>query len=224
MMRAFLHRRRKRTRFLASPTWTKLIATKSVLFWEVLGMNWKSVLLTFHISHVIWLKFVVDLIVTCLEPSTNMAGRLFALVCIMTWISPQFERAKQFLKVVKPRWLWVSPPCGPTSPVQNLNQKTEKQIRNLENKVRKSRKLAKACVFLVQDHVEHGGDFGWEWPFTNGGWDFPVVKSLTRWLAFRGQNHKVRLDGCQVGARTHDTHELMLKPWKILTSSHVMAQ
>ena len=61
------------------------------------------------------------------------------------------ERASEFVSLVKPRWIWVSPPCGPTSTIQNLNQRTDEQIRNLQQKVKKSRKLARGCVRLVEN-------------------------------------------------------------------------
>lgn len=125
---------------------------------------------------------------------------------------------------MKPKWMWISPTCGPTSPIQNLNQKSEQQIKNLQTKVRKSKKLTKACVELAKEQVERGGECVWEWPWVNGGWDFRVVKEFIKWLVDKGLFHRVRLDGCQVDARTHDTHELMLKPWKIITTSEHMAQ
>ena len=134
------------------------------------------------------------------------------------------QRAKEFARIVKPKWMWISPTCGPTSPIQNLNQKSEQQIKNLQTKVRKSKKLTKACVELAKEQVERGGECVWEWPWVNGGWDFRVVKEFIKWLVDKGLFHRVRLDGCQVDARTHDTHELMLKPWKIITTSEHMAQ
>ena len=42
------------------------------------------------------------------------------------------ERASEFARLVRPRWIWVSRPCGPTSPIQNINQRTEAQVRNLQ--------------------------------------------------------------------------------------------
>ena len=35
------------------------------------------------------------------------------------------------LDATRPRWVWFSPACGPDSPMQNLNQKTEAQRENL---------------------------------------------------------------------------------------------
>ena len=40
-------------------------------------------------------------------------------------------RAKEFARIVKPRVLWLSPPCGPYSPIQNINMRDEEQCHNL---------------------------------------------------------------------------------------------
>ena len=134
------------------------------------------------------------------------------------------KRAKEFMKIVKPRWLWLSPICGPTSPVQNLNQKDDKQIRNLQSKVRRSRKIARSCIELARDHVSKSGHFGWEWPWLNGGWKFPEMVGFEEWLGYHGLLNKVRLDGCQVGVVAHDVGKPMLKPWKILSSDPHMCR
>ena len=31
------------------------------------------------------------------------------------------------LESTRPRWIWMSPPCGPDSPLQNLNQRNDQQ-------------------------------------------------------------------------------------------------
>ena len=41
------------------------------------------------------------------------------------------EALKAGLDNTRPRWVWFSPPCGPDSPMQNLNQWTEEQRETL---------------------------------------------------------------------------------------------
>ena len=44
---------------------------------------------------------------------------------------------------LKPKLLWVSFPCGPTSPVQALNELTEEGKRKSRERIRRSKKLVK---------------------------------------------------------------------------------
>ena len=133
-----------------------------------------------------------------------------------------FERALEFLRIVRPRWLWVSPTCGPTSPLQRLNQKTEIQRKRLKQKVRKSKKLASRVVQMCEQHVSEGGHLAWEWPRYNTGWTFPHVHNFFQSLSQEGILWVAKLDGCMVDIRTPDTGELMKKPWCIKTTNKHM--
>ena len=132
------------------------------------------------------------------------------------------ERASEFASIVKPRWMWFSTPCGPTSPIQNINMRTPQQIRDLNKKVRKSKKIVKGSRRLVEEQIHRGGHIGWEWPYPNKAWEFHDVKEMMKDLSEKGQCFVARLDGCQVDVRAPDTGNLMLKPWKIFTSSPEM--
>ena len=129
------------------------------------------------------------------------------------------NRAIQFLNIVKPRWIWISPPCPPTNSLQDLNQRTEQQCKSLKQKVRKSRKIASNAVRLAEQQVERGGHVAWEWPRNNDGWSFCEVKRFWGNLDREGLLYVARLDGCQVDARTLDTRELFQKRWTIKTTS-----
>lgn len=135
-----------------------------------------------------------------------------------------YERARKFWSIVKPRWMWISPICGPTSQVQNMNMKDEKQLLNWKKKIRKSRMITRHSIELAKEHIMSGGHIGWELPVGNAAWNFPEIRSFKRWLEQNGLLFQVRLDGCQVGVTSHDTHEPMLKPWKIMTSDMNMAR
>ena len=128
------------------------------------------------------------------------------------------ERARQFADAVKPRWMWISTPCGPNSPLQNLNQKTAEQIKKLKQKRRKAKAIIRHAITLAEEQVHRGGHVGWEWPRRNLAWHFPEVKRFLDQLAREGLRHQVHLDGCQVGVVSPDTHEPMLKPWRIETT------
>ena len=47
------------------------------------------------------------------------------------------------LDETRPRWVWISPPCGPDSPMQNLNQRTEAQKEILVWKKSRAHRIQK---------------------------------------------------------------------------------
>ena len=134
------------------------------------------------------------------------------------------DRAREFASIVRPKWMWFSLPCGATSGIQNLNKGTPEKAEKLRQKVKKSRKMIRNGKILARDQIARGGHIGWEWPRTNDAWNFPEVKEFFRWLQKLGILHTAKLDGCQVGVVSQDTHEPMLKPWRIQTTSIHMCQ
>ena len=133
------------------------------------------------------------------------------------------SRARNFCETMKPRYLWLSPICGPTSPVQHLNSKTEEQRIKLEKKKKISRKMAKGCVKLAKDQIRRGGHIVWEWPKSNGAWKFKEVQQLFHELSKHGLIFDAVLDGCMVGVVAPDCGIPMPKPWKLRTTDSVLA-
>ena len=170
-----------------------------------------------------------DLVEVCCSPESNLTkvvvekgGKAFRVnfetnMDLLT--ETGFQRASHFINIVRPRYLWVSPDCGPTSVVQNMNQRNEKQIKRLKQKVRKARKLAANVVKLCQQQLAQGGDLGWEWPRSNRGWLLKEVREFFDSLEREGMLWIAKLDGCMVDVRAPDTGELMNKPWTIKTTS-----
>ena len=54
------------------------------------------------------------------------------------------------LEETQPRWVWFSPPSGPDSPMQNLNQKNEEQKARLETKRNRAHRIQRKIVELVR--------------------------------------------------------------------------
>lgn len=133
------------------------------------------------------------------------------------------EKARKRIRELRPRWLWFSLPCGPTSPIQNLNELTPEMLEKSLKRKRKSRKTVKNCALLATEHVEVGGHFGWEWPRGNQAWHFPEIIRLVNFLEQRGCQHTAKLDGCMTGVIAPDNGMPMKKPWKILTTSKDMS-
>lgn len=133
-----------------------------------------------------------------------------------------YHRASSFGKEVQPRWMWFSTPCGPNSPIQNMNQRTDEQVQRLAKKRVKSKYLIRRCIRLAEEQIDHGGHVGWEWPWNNLGWHSHDMKRFMKKLSNLGILHFSRLDGCQVGVVAHDTGQPMLKPWRIMSTSKEM--
>ena len=131
-------------------------------------------------------------------------------------------RAREFLSVVKPRWLWVSPGCGPGSSVQHLSQHTDKQIEAWKKRAKKARRLCNAVLQLCEEQVHESGHICWEWPRNNAGWNLPHVAKFFRTLGREGNLWEAKLDGCMVGVRSRDSHMLVQKAWTIKTTSQAM--
>ena len=129
-----------------------------------------------------------------------------------------FQKASRFAEEVKPRYMWISTPCGPNSPIQNMNQKTPEQWKRLLDKRKKSKKINSRAIRLAKEQVERGGHVVWEWPTNNLGWNSLEVRVFFENPAKQGLLHKVHLDGCQVGVVSPDTGEPMKKPWTIKTT------
>ena len=86
------------------------------------------------------------------------------------------KRARDFCDVTAPRYLHLSPACGPTSPLQELNMRTEEQREKLRQKQKYARKMSKACLELAEDQLMRGGHVTWEWPRRNKAWKYKEVQ------------------------------------------------
>lgn len=134
-----------------------------------------------------------------------------------------FEKAKKFIAAKRPRWLWFSLPCGPTSSIQNLNELTPEGLAKSLKRKRKSRQTVKNCVALAKEHVDGGNDIGWEWPRNNQAWHFPEMKRFLGYLEMVDRCFDAKLDGCMVGVVAPDNGIPMRKPWQIVSTSSEMA-
>ena len=59
------------------------------------------------------------------------------------------DALKTGLSTTRPRWVWFSPPCGPDSPMQNLNQQTEEQRETLAWKKSRAHRIQRNVLELV---------------------------------------------------------------------------
>ena len=122
------------------------------------------------------------------------------------------EKVKEIIKVRKPRWIWVSYPCGPNSTIQHLNELTEDGWLKSMKRRQKCRKLIRYGNEILLDYVNAGGNVAWEWPRNNDGWHLSEVRSFWQQMDFVDHN----FDGCMFNLRCHEGFHK--KPWTVRTN------
>ena len=128
-----------------------------------------------------------------------------------------FNKVKDLIEMEKPDVIWLALPCGPTSPIQELNMMTPEGYQNIQQKIARSKKLATRAFTLLTIQVQAGRDVIQEWPRYNNGWKFNSVQNFWQKVNY----HEAMLDGCAYDLKTPDGG-LIKKPWKLRsTSRHV---
>ena len=123
----------------------------------------------------------------------------------------------------RPRRMWISTPCGPTSTIQRLNRRNDEQIKWLDKKIAWSRRIIRNVIQLCNHHLAQSPDheLAWEWPKDNDGWKLPEV--ITFFNKHESRFHEAILHGCRVGVKA-ENGEPIKKPWRIRTTSEVLAR
>ena len=127
------------------------------------------------------------------------------------------QRALEAVRFHRPKVLWISMPCGATSPIQHLNELTPEAWKKSQQRRRKSKKLVKNGVRLMAEQIWCGGQVLQEWPFPNDAWKQREIVDFWNTLASMDRCETVRLDGCTVGLRSDDG--LMKKPWMLKSTA-----
>ena len=78
--------------------------------------------------------------------------------------------AKDRLRELQPRRLWLSPECGPYSTRHNANQRTPQQREELRQKRELAFRMWQSCVRLAWPQAELGGTFYIEQPHRCMSW------------------------------------------------------
>ena len=129
------------------------------------------------------------------------------------------DRAKEWIRANRPREGWVSFPCTPWSPMQNLTPMTPEREVKLASQRKHARRIIRLVIEVVERMVECGCDPAWEWPLRASSWSLPEMERLFKLLP-----HKSRPDGCAFDMRAIDTGELLLKSWRIQTRTEEQAR
>ena len=92
------------------------------------------------------------------------------------------EYIKQLVREKKPQVTWISPECGPYSPMQRLNQKTEQQRKNLEDKRNHAQKQYEGALEIARFVHDHGGVFVIELSERCEAWNLKVFHEFQKQL------------------------------------------
>ena len=137
--------------------------------------------------------------------------------------SEGFRRVLALVRETKPRYIHVSPLCGPWTSLQNLNVNRQDQQRRLIQERVCSRRLLKNCCRLIavqRQEVQCGagcsfeGHAGGEHPHRASSWKLPEMKEMVRLCG--GKRFVVH--GCEHGLRDATSGKLHKKPWGWFTS------
>ena len=128
-----------------------------------------------------------------------------------------YRRAREDMIHARPRHPWFSTPCGPDSPLQNINQRTEEQKKELAAKREVNRRIRRYATRLAREAMTLDIEVHWEWPKTNGQWGSEEMVSIVNQL------HEALFDGCAWGSRDWESGVLFRKAWRVLITSSVMA-
>ena len=126
------------------------------------------------------------------------------------------QKAVQAVREHRPRVLWISMPCGATSPIQHLNELTPEARKKSMKRRQRSKKLVRNGVKLMNEQLCLGGEVLQEWPFPNDAWRQREVQELWQALEQAGRSETVRVDGCAYGLRCEEG--FLKKPWMLRSS------
>ena len=119
-----------------------------------------------------------------------------------------------------PGTVWISPPCGPFSPLQHTNSRTPEQSEELKRKREYARRIYAGAAIIFRFCMQRGVHCVWEMSERSDAWRLPVLQELVR----RYDPHVCVTHGCRVGLRDKDGSRLVRKGWKLITTHGRLAQ
>ena len=119
----------------------------------------------------------------------------------------------------KPQHVWMSPICGPFSVMQNINQRTEQQTLDLQQKRREALKQYVGCALIFTYCARRGTHVTWEWSQSCQAWRLPLVQNLVKQF----NPHFAVVRGCRVGL-VDENKDVISKGWKLMTTHALLAK
>ena len=114
----------------------------------------------------------------------------------------------------RPQHVWLSLECGPFSKMQQINQRTDKQIEELKQKREACMRMYVGGLLIYMHCVQLGITVTWEWAETSDAWRLPMVQNVFAkyppWMCI--------VKGCRVQLKDPKGKGLLGKGWKLATT------
>ena len=123
------------------------------------------------------------------------------------------------VRSLRPKRLWISPPCGAYSPLQNINQRTPAQIQALKSKRATANLIYASTLEIAKTCLQIGIHVTVELSERCEAWRLPVFQKLR----FEMGLFTAVTKGCSVGLKGQDGH-LTQKGWRIVTTHERLAE
>ena len=120
----------------------------------------------------------------------------------------------------KPKHVWISTECSAFSPMQNLNQRTPQQVRDLQQKQREARKQHIAGLVMAYWARHQGAHVYWERSRKCRAWNWDL---MDKWRK-QEQTHTAIVGGCRVGLQDPKTGAVVGKEWRVVCTSKTFAE
>lgn len=110
--------------------------------------------------------------------------------------SPEgLRKTLELVKKKRPKNIWISTECGPFSPIQNFNQRTEAQQQDLQRKQHEARKQHIGGLVVAYFGRSIGSEIHWEWSRRCRAWKWDPIEQYRNNL----QTETSIVSGCRVG-------------------------
>lgn len=159
------------------------------------------------------------------EEVRKQAGYEAAAVRCSHWNNCDLETGEGVKNVIRqidelgPSSVWISPICGPYSPLQAINQRAEAQCQELEEKRKRALKQYVGACCIFQYCIQKGIHVSWEWAERCQAWRLPMIQNLVKkYQPYFGVTH-----GCRVNLRDPKSQCLLHKGWKVMTTQQHLA-
>jgi len=130
------------------------------------------------------------------------------------------QRAREYLEDIDPDFVMLAQPCLPWTQLQNINQRTPQQCRDLQEKREADRPLLLFTEEVVHWQEARGRAVGSESPDRAASWKEPPMVA-----AFSSEGmSSARCDMCAHGKRRPDTGEHVRKPTMVKGTPEVCSE
>ena len=133
------------------------------------------------------------------------------------------EGVKGVLKILKrerPRYVWLATECGPFSPIQNCNQRTEAQRQELLRKQTEARKQHVGGLIVAYMAQKLGCVVCWEWSRRCRAWKWELMDEWRN----KCQTTTAIIAGCRVNLIDPKSNKPLGKEWRVESTTPRLAE